>query len=203
MKGKQRMLEMIDYAIKTAWIKGVKEDYLNNFLWKEDSLKNAFYYHIRSMLGDSFMKENGIRIITEYLLSNGERADIAIIQLEEDKKYMNRDICYEDNVEKVLAIIELKYKNAECNIEPFYSDINKIKRCAKRKCFEETQFYLGFIHETSYSLEEVAWIDRKKEKWLNGNVTELSGFYLDTEEKFVATITSYNNLNEKLEGIYG
>jgi hypothetical protein len=49
------ILTTIDRAIKEAWIHNVKTDYMNSYLLREDSLKNAFYYHLRTKLTDHFL----------------------------------------------------------------------------------------------------------------------------------------------------
>lgn len=71
---------IIDNAIKKIWCKEIKMDYENYSLLKEDSLKNSFYYHLRTKLTDSFLQENNMRIYTEFYL-NGIRADLVIAKI--------------------------------------------------------------------------------------------------------------------------
>ncbi|MFF2483763.1 hypothetical protein [Paenibacillus sp. NPDC058071] len=182
----------IDRAIKEAWINNIRADYSNYFLLLEDSLKNAFYSHLRSRLSDTFLLENKIRIFTE--MNNGyeERIDIAIVRINdiEEDHLANRVVEY-------LAVIELKYKAKYTTITPFLDDIQKMRRYLKRKGMQDCQYYLGFIHEEEYGLEETSWLtEREKNSWAAGKLTELSGFY--NRGTCVFTVISYNNLNEDL-----
>lgn len=57
--------QILSDAITAIWEKEIKEDYINGWLLKEDTLKNALYYHLRNRLG-ALLDENNIRIFTEY-----------------------------------------------------------------------------------------------------------------------------------------
>jgi hypothetical protein len=122
-------------------------DYKLNYLLKEDSLKNAFYHHLRNNPGDSFLNNNNIRIYTEYYLDNLERTDIAIVRLLLESEFPNYDYHLRDLVKEVLAIIELKHKNGTCGPEPFLRDISKIYRYCRLRKYEQCQCFLGFIYE--------------------------------------------------------
>lgn len=100
-----RYLERIDSALKKVWQEDIMNDYDYDFLFKEDTLKNALYYHLRYEIGDSFLKHNLLRIYTEYDLGldgNGVRqiADIAIVrmlplsEMEEGYRLWKRDTVY-------------------------------------------------------------------------------------------------------------
>ncbi|WP_157076572.1 hypothetical protein [Sutcliffiella cohnii] len=39
------IISQIDLAIKSIWMKHIKKDYNNQYLLKEDTLKNAIYHH--------------------------------------------------------------------------------------------------------------------------------------------------------------
>ncbi|WP_270578858.1 hypothetical protein [Caldibacillus thermoamylovorans] len=54
----RNLIEKIDSVIKKLWLEDLVIDYAKNFLLKEDSLKNAFYYHLRTRLGRDFLIEN-------------------------------------------------------------------------------------------------------------------------------------------------
>ena len=58
------IMREIDYAIKKSWYKDIAEDYSNGYLLKEDTLKNALYFHIRKKLDNLFRMYN-IRMYTE------------------------------------------------------------------------------------------------------------------------------------------
>ncbi|MEQ6391395.1 hypothetical protein RZN22_19220, partial [Bacillaceae bacterium S4-13-58] len=59
------MQKVIDRAIKNVWNSNIPRDYQSFYLLKEDSLKNALYYHLRTKLHD-FLETNNIRIFTEF-----------------------------------------------------------------------------------------------------------------------------------------
>lgn len=122
----ERVRQVIDNAIKSGW-EAIFQDYKLHYLLKEDSLKNAFYHHLRNQLGDGVINRNLIRIFTEYDLLDGERADIAIVKLAPKTSFKGGDYHLKERVDDVLAIIELKFKNGG-NREPFRKNIEKVRR---------------------------------------------------------------------------
>lgn len=46
--------EVIDRVIKEVWVLNISKDYKSFFLLKEDTLKNALYYHLRTRLQHFF-----------------------------------------------------------------------------------------------------------------------------------------------------
>lgn len=182
----------VDRAIKEVWINNIRMDYFNNFLLMEDSLKNSFYYHLRTRLSDQFLIKNNLRIYTELNTGYGERIDIAVVQVDD-----NIQGHLWEKIVDCLAVIELKHKGKQVSVDPFYLDIAKIKTYLKRKDYMNCQYYLGFIHETEYSLEETSWLNkRQQETWAKGSLTELSGFYNDDHPVF--TVVSHNDMNHDL-----
>ena len=189
---------VIDEAIKLVWKDEIFVDYNNDFLLKEDSLKNAFYYHLRIRLGVGYLKRNKIRIFTEYYLEDNERADLAIVELK-PKMEMDSEYHLRDRVKKILAVIELKHKNNRCSQEPFMKDVMKVRKYINKKDYPKCQFYLGFIHETEYSNEDASWLNkRQQESWANGRLTELLAFRETESGEFDMRIFSYNKLNPGL-----
>lgn len=183
--------EAIDRVIKYVWINHIKDDYHRYYLLKEDTLKNALYFHIRNNLSDSFLEKNRIRIFTEYHYKNGI-ADLAIVQLNKNIGGVH----LKDEVGNVLAIIEVKYKSAS-NALPFEKDVVKIKDYIETTPFDQTQYYLAFIHETDYeNIDGDSWLTKAQQKWAKGRVTELSGYYLSDE--MVWTFLSHNDMNQNL-----
>lgn len=190
--------EHIDMAIKMVWKEDILRDYNNDFILKEDSLKNSFYHHLRNRLSDGFMTQNKIRIFTEYYLKNEERADLAIVQLKSKNEMGNDGYYLKDRVEEILAVIELKYKDDGCGPDPFLKDVEKVRKYIRLRSFQQCQFYLGFIHETDYSVQETSWLSkRQQESWANGRLTELSAFTETESGKFDVKIISYNKLNSE------
>lgn len=197
----RRMVDFrhIDRAIKLVWKDDILKDYNNDFILREDSLKSSFYHHLRIRLGDGFMKRNRIRIFTEYFLKNNERADIAIVQLKAKNLMSSAGYYLKDRVEQILAVIELKYKGDDCGPDPFLLDIEKVKYYMGLRSYKECQFYLGFIHETEYSIQETSWLSKRQQgSWANGRLTELSAFTEAESGKFDTKVISYNKLNTRL-----
>ncbi|WP_409271353.1 hypothetical protein V1499_18075 [Neobacillus sp. SCS-31] len=182
--------KIIDQAIKEIWSLELYSDYCNFSLLKEDSLKNAFYHHLRNKLSDQFLIENNIRIYTEFYM-DGIRADLAIVKLDDNPGQYNH---LQDSIIDILAIVEMKFKN-HWNDGPFKEDIEKVKNYIKTSRYPNCQYYLAFIQEAIYEQGEYTWLSRKDLSWANGHVTELLGYYIQTIEQPVWRINSYNNLN--------
>lgn len=187
----------IDRVIKEVWINEIKEDLKDSYILYEDTLKNAFYFHLRNKLKDILI-DNNIRIFTEFhdgkLSDKGVIADIAIIKIGD-----NEEAHIKDNIKKIYAIIELKHKGAQVSIDPFVSDVDKMVKYIKDKELEGCQFYLGFIHEGEFDRREISWIQNKKqEKLVQGRLTELSACYYTNQDEMIYTIISYNDINKDL-----
>ena len=64
----------------------------------------------------------------------------------------------------------------------------------------DCQMYLGFMHEYSYSISEMKWLNKRASlTWAKDKVTELTANKfneLGDEMKFI--VHSYNSLNTKL-----
>lgn len=139
---------IIHEAIKCVWTDKVKKDYDSSWLYREDFLKNAFYHHLRTYLGDSYYHENSLRIFTEFRVSEQHRADLVVVKTNLDQ-----------DIESIPVLVEFKYKGAHSAIEPFYSDVRKIGQLMKIPLLAETHFYLAFIHEYEYLVENSSWLD--------------------------------------------
>lgn len=194
----EKLMRAIDRAIKETWVKEIQEDYYSNSILKEDSLKNALYHHLRTRL--DYYKEDRVRIFTEFsdngLKGTGYRADIAIVILKKDF-----DMYYlGDNVEKVISLIELKFKGRRCQPHQLMADIDKTKMYINGLKMDCCQFYLGFIHEYSYPKKEARWLDNRASlNWAKDKVTELSACKFDEDgDDMKFYIHSYNNLNPEL-----
>lgn len=189
-----RLLLKLDKVIKEVWNEDIKVDYNNHYLLLEDSLKCALYYHLRNRLGDGWLKANRLRIIPEYHLCDGYRADLAIVKFIK-KEYRNGKHL-SDCVEFILTIIELKHKAAQV-INPFYEDRDKLYIYSKK--YPQAKLYVGFIHEDYYNANNSSWFDgRQTNNWAKGRVCELLGYWSEDDETLITEVKSYNNLNEKL-----
>jgi len=185
--------DKIDQTIKEVWMNDLSKDYNDNFLLKEDSLKNALYYHLRMALSDGFLKRHRLRIFTEYYLGSDNEgkqqiADLAIVRLR--PKYLHRGLHLRDVVEDIVSIIELKYLNDPVT-SPFYSDVQKVKKYIETNKFENCRFYLGFIHEQVHEKNET-WLTKKEQTtWARGKVSELVANYSPENEEMIFNIATY------------
>ncbi|MGN1316080.1 MAG: hypothetical protein ACI4VW_03365 [Acutalibacteraceae bacterium] len=105
------VLDTINKRLQYIWEEKIKEDCDNGWLLKEDTLKNALYYHIRRELSSLFQEQN-IRVFTEF--NDGEfkklnlRPDMVIATVDlgnTDGGYYGNDI------KECLALIEIKFKS--------------------------------------------------------------------------------------------
>lgn len=186
--------EYLDKNIKETWLTEIKEDYTSNFLLGEDSLKCSFYFHLRNRLGEGWFKRHRLRIYPEFYLSNGHKADLAIVRIKPCSQRAGKHLS--ECVETVVALIELKFINGPFEA-PFYRDRAKLRKYASE--FKEAQLYAGFIQEKYYDQGSPAWFDaRQTKRWANGRVAELIGYW-DADGYFVAKVNSYNGMNKDLD----
>ena len=169
---KEEITDKIDKTIKSIWKKEISADYKNGWLLKEDTLKNAFYFHLRKRL-DKFFAENNIRIFTEF--SDGIFYDtkcrpdmvIAKVNLEADKD------CFCDCITDYFAVIEFKFKNGYIASNDIYKDYAKLRKYANRFKIN-SKFYMATIWE--YEDTETCW-ESENNKWAKGKLTELNASY--------------------------
>lgn len=182
--------EIIDLTIKQIWFYQIKEDYHKYYLLKEDTLKNAIYFHLRNQLTDEFLEENGIRIFTEFYY-NDYIADIAIVRLIDKPGQVH----LKDEVEEVLAIIEVKYKG-DGTVSPFNQDVLKIQKYIEYNPDASTQYYLAFIHEVVYGINDGdSWLSARQKKIATGKLTELSGYFQEGKDEMIWQVLSHNKMN--------
>ncbi|MEQ7806177.1 hypothetical protein [Priestia aryabhattai] len=162
----------LDQLIKDIWITNIKKDYEEKYLYKEDSLKNALYYHLRSKMDLS----KDTRIYPEFRLPCGRRADIAIVKID-SKKAQNHHLS--KSIDSIEALIEIKYIKTGLSDEAFYKDLNKLSDYYSS--YPGVRLYAAFIHEEHYSKEDLRWLDYANlSEETKSNINEISG-YLDSE----------------------
>ncbi|MCM3155019.1 hypothetical protein M3611_23695 [Priestia megaterium] len=162
----------LDQLIKEIWVTNIKKDYEEKYLYKEDSLKNALYYHLRSKMDLS----EEIRIYPEFRLSCGRRVDIAIVKVDFEKA---RSHHLSESIHSIEALIEIKYIKAGLSDEAFYKDLNKL--ADYYISYPGAKLYAAFIHEEHYSKEDLRWLDYTSlSEEVKSNISEISG-YLDSE----------------------
>ena len=185
------VIEQIDRVIKEIWVKNLPDDYADNYMLKEASLKCCFYYHLRRKLA-VLLRENNLRIYSEFYFPElGYAADLAIVEVDVEKEEKH----LRNQVTDVVAVIELKYDggNAERTAVWIKSDIPKIKNYVGADV--SRQFYFAVIYETECS--RLTWMDKRStNNWASGRVTELDAGYIDGEMWF--EVNPYNGLNPEL-----
>lgn len=166
------VIQMLDEALESIWENEIKADYEGGWLLKEDTLKNAMYFHLRNRLGKLF-DENDIRIFTEFtdykFKHSGYRPDMVIakVNLDSNASYWG------DAVTECLAVIELKYKTGFTASEEIYADYDKLQYYVE-KLGVGSKLYMATIWE--YEDDESAWAEEDS-SWINGRVTELNASY--------------------------
>lgn len=196
------IITQIDAAIKSIWLHEIQKDYSERYLLKEDSLKSAFYYHLRSALR-CLLKKNDLRIFTEFADAGmnrmGYRADLAVVKV---PKYFTGHMGETIKEKDIFAIIEFKYTNArQAGINAGYYDVEKLKQFIQLNKFPNCQYYLGGIYESSFDLSQLWYLDKRQAKhWADGRFTELVACYINDSDGLGFTFQSYNHLNKQLNG---
>ena len=161
----------IEAAMTSTWMNEIKADYEHGWLLKEDTLKNAMYFHLRNKLG-WFFDSNNIRIFTEFtdwkFKSSGYRPDMVIAKVDTDS-----DADYWGNtVTECLAVIEFKYKTGFASSESIYADYKKLRYYVENLGLN-SKLYMATIWE--YEDDETPWVENAD--WLTGRVIELNASY--------------------------
>ena len=165
------IIQIIDEAIISIWTHEIKADYESRWLLKEDTLKNALYFHLRSKLGKLF-DENDIRIFTEFtdwkFKHSGYRPDMVIARVKPDSD----ESYWGDAITNCLAVIELKYKTGFAASEEIYADYDKFRYYVETLDID-SKLYMATIWE--YEDDETAWAEDAV--WVIGKLTELNASY--------------------------
>lgn len=168
---KDKLLKIIDDTIKNIWENEIAYDYDDGWLLKEDALKNAFYFHLRTKLGRIFY-ENDIRIYTEFtddkFKGTRYRPDMVIVKVDFDKETDLLKEC----VEECLCVIELKYKNNFKANEIIYKDYEKFQNYVEELGLD-CKLYMGTIWECED--DPVSW--KENDSWSKNRLTELNASY--------------------------
>ena len=172
------LMKLIDQTITDIWKYEIKSDYEMGWLLKEDTLKNALYFHLRSKLGTVF-DYNNIRIFTEFtdcdFKSTGYRPDMVIARVN-----MNAPSEYwGDDVTECLAVIEIKYKTGFSTSNAIYHDYEKLKDYAKG-IGTTAKLYMATIWE--YEDDPTTWV-RQNAAWAKGRLTELNASYIRNSDR--------------------
>lgn len=163
--------QIIDEAIISIWENEIQNDYKKLWLLKEDSLKNALYFHLRNNLEEIF-NENDVRIFTEFtdceFKHSGYRPDMVIAKVDPDA-----DVAYwGDAVTECIAVIELKYKTGFAANEEIYADYDKLKYYIDTLGVN-SKLYMTTIWECED--DKTAWLEDAE--WAKDKVMELNASY--------------------------
>ena len=172
MRTNAEIMQIIDEAIKSVWENEIRNDYENKRLLKEDTLKNAMYFHLRNRIG-WLCDECDLRIFTEFtdwdFRHTGKIPDMVIARMD-----MEKDVRYwGDAVTECLAVIEIKYKanaSASKDIEDDYDKLKYYVEDLKLDC----NLYMATIWECED--DPTTWVP-EDEDWAKGKVTELNASY--------------------------
>ena len=174
------VLNQIDNALKYIWEYYIKQDYDKKHLLKEDTLKNALYFHLRNKLS-ALLEKHNLRIYTEFtdclFKETKYRPDMVIAEITPDseEEYLG------NWVTKIISIIEIKYQSDSFSaIKNIESDYDKIYWYINNLSFDG-KYYMATIWEAEDSA--TTWI-RKNAAWAKGKLTELNASYENDEMRF-------------------
>ena len=169
----ESIFKKVHQTIIDVWSYDIKSDYNLHFLLKEDTLKNAMYYHIRNRLGDTFIKDNHLAIFTEYYIDTNQKIDLVVVKLDVEKAKND----YLGNcVEEIIAIVEIKYKGKYAPEKIFVDDVEKILAYTNKFTSKESKFFLAFIREKYFYENEVTNFLSEYEEVPSGKIIELLSY---------------------------
>ncbi len=172
-----QLLDKIHSTLIAVWETKIKEDYENGWLFREDTLKNAIYFHLRKEL-ETLFDENDIRIYTEF--TGGEfahsryRPDMVIARVD-----MEYDGYWCDAIKDCLAVIEIKFKYGFAPNKDIYADYKKLEDYI-RNVNTHGHLYMATIWE--YWDDATSWIE-DDDTWAKGKVTELNASYIPDSDR--------------------
>ena len=178
MRTDSEIIQIIDEAIKSIWVNEIRNDYEKKRLLKEDTLKNAMYFHLRNRVG-WLCDECNVRIFTEFTDWKFKHTRkipdmvVAKVDIESDASYWG------DAVTECLAVIELKFKSSFTASQDIYDDYDKLRYYIEKlgvKC----KLYMATIWE--YEDDETAW-ENENNKWAKDKLVELNASYIRGKEK--------------------
>ncbi len=172
----QEIRAIIENSITSTWLTEIQADYQNRWLLKEDTLKNALYFHLRGKLGN-LLEAHDIRIYTEFtdceFKHSGYRPDMVIARVDPEK-----DVAYwGDAVTECLAVIELKYKSGYTASQDIYEDFSKLRTYIEKLPID-CRLFMATIWE--YEDDETSWMESDCD-WAIGKVTELNASFKKTD----------------------
>ena len=157
-----RKIKKLDAAIKKIWEAEVADDYVHNLILNEDTLKNVLYFYLRNFFEKTHDFED-FCIFTECTRYGFSELN-----------YTPDMVIVDTKTDKIVAVLELKYKSRNCyHVEDLVkNNFYKLKEymrsldCVHGDC----QYYIAAI--TLGEFNRANWLDGRS-KWANGKVAEL------------------------------
>ncbi len=174
-------LELVHNTIEEIWLNEISSDYQKSFLLKEDTLKNAFYYHLRRILSNRFLEQNNLAIFTEFYIPElKQRVDLVVVKIDPVKAeegYLG------DAVKSIIAIVEMKYKGSGATDEVFEKDVEKVLHYSHLYKEDVTKCYVAFIREKYFYADEVThFLDDNKLDLAKGKLVELLAYWVRDDD---------------------
>lgn len=158
-------MEHLHEIIKSVWT-DIETDYNNSYILNEDTLKNAFYFHLRTALaqGEEYKDYRIFTECTQFGFSDGnKRPDMIIVKIS-NKKADSQELTIDEITEQVVAVFEFKYKHEGCaNVcEKVMYDFDKLRAYHRenRKLSTDCLFYVVAITHGEFT--EDAWFYDKR-----------------------------------------
>ncbi|MBQ3528065.1 MAG: hypothetical protein IJA52_05890 [Clostridia bacterium] len=160
-----KQIQKLDATIKKIWVKNIADDYNNDLVLNEDTLKNVLYFYLRNY----FEKSPDFKDFCIYT----ECTQYGFSQL----NYTPDMVVIDKNSNKIVAVFELKYKASNCyKVEDLViRDFHKLKAYmdALDTVHSECQYYIAAI--TLGEFDRANWLDGRS-KWAKGKVAELIAY---------------------------
>lgn len=183
--------QLLQKIIVDTWLNEIKNDYINDLIFNEDTLKITFCFHLRNKLQDFFLKDN-IRIITEFIVDKFRtKIDIALNE--------SRDFFFNinENISCIYVLIELKFLPIKHYKLKQMLITENIKRCDKDlfklhelgKIYSDVLLVGAFIDEYFYNhkcgLDRLCDISQFFEYRILNRMIELNGFNYEETGEFI------------------
>ncbi len=185
---RKNLMDCIHKEMCKIWREVIPDDYRNGWFLKEDTLKNALYFYLRSRLGAIF-EQNDVRIFTEFtdgpLKGTQKCADLVIAKVD----FKRQCRYYGEAVSDILAIVEIKHKRGYAAAQDIYADYDKMAYYAEN-LGNDCRLYMASIWENED--EETPWMNRNA-AWASGRLTELNASYDKREGEMRFYVFDHSN----------
>lgn len=173
--------------IKSVWM-DIETDYNNGCILNEDTLKNAFYFHLRTALaqGEEYADYRIFTECTDFGFSDhNKRPDMIVARITPEKSTGKR---IEIQEQGIVAIIEFKYKSEKCAYvcEEVMHDFEKIRAYHRENgwLLPDCHFYIAAITLGDFTKDAWVYDKRTLENWAKGHLTELIAYEPDGKLEF-------------------